>query len=428
VKAAATDHTGVGSVTIQYKAAASDWHDLCTSRTVPYSCTWDTTKVADGDYQLRATAVDTLGYSGASSILQASVDNSAPTVAAVTVPATITTTAMISATVTDSGSGVQQVQIQSKAPDPSDWSTVCTTTRSGSTYSCNFTPSATIYAAYKFRAVATDMAGNKTISAESASQVDTVTISGTMSDPGSLIGGVKTLTATGVHSNATISSVVFWARTSSAGAWKSLCTAAGSDGSYTCPWNSAGFADGNCDFKVAVTAGGKTQDSAIVSSTLDHVLPAGADVQTESGTAFVLTYTKEIQPGSIVSGWSGSGGKPVNLTLRDGNLLGSGGGADEIQFTDANLGKINLQTDVIKDRMTATLSATIKLGRGTWAGQTVSVVTVAFTDVSNGDFNFHSASKANMVWTPSSAAKGLNTNLAVSANPVTESGTLDKDF
>jgi hypothetical protein len=351
-----------------------------------------------------------------------------PPVVAFTVPATITGTTSISATATDTGSGVKQVVIEYAPEASSTWTTLCTDT--AAPYTCRFTPPAATYAAYKFHAVATDIAGNQTPPVEALTQVDTVTITGTMSNPGAVVVGTKTLTATGVSSNATISSVVFWARTSSTGgAWTDLCTATWSGGSYGCPWNSANLPDGNYDFKVAVIAGGKTQDSAIVSSRLDNV-PAGGDIQAGSGYALVLTYTKLIQPGSIVSGWSGSGGKPVELTLRDGNLVGSGSDADQLAFTDANLGKVNLNANVINPGKTAKLTATITMTTGTWAGQTVSVVSVAFTGASEGmgDLNLTGGTPANMVWTPSSLAKGLNTNLAVSASPVTETGPKDKDF
>ncbi len=63
VSATASDTgSGVARVVVQYAAAGSStWTSLCTDQTTPYSCTWDTLTVADGDYQLRAIATDNVG-------------------------------------------------------------------------------------------------------------------------------------------------------------------------------------------------------------------------------------------------------------------------------------------------------------------------------------------------------------------------------
>ena len=60
VSAPASDTgSGVAQVVVQYAAAGSStWTTLCTDTTSPYSCTWDTLTVLDGDYQLRAIATE----------------------------------------------------------------------------------------------------------------------------------------------------------------------------------------------------------------------------------------------------------------------------------------------------------------------------------------------------------------------------------
>jgi hypothetical protein len=59
VNATASSTAGVASVRIQRAlVGSSTWTDICTDTTAPYSCTWNTTTVADGDYQLRAILLD----------------------------------------------------------------------------------------------------------------------------------------------------------------------------------------------------------------------------------------------------------------------------------------------------------------------------------------------------------------------------------
>ena len=76
--ATATDPAGVASVTIQRKSGAN-WTTICTDSSAPYTCTWNTGLHADGTYELRATALDTLGRGSTSASVSARVDNTAPT-------------------------------------------------------------------------------------------------------------------------------------------------------------------------------------------------------------------------------------------------------------------------------------------------------------------------------------------------------------
>jgi hypothetical protein len=58
LNAAAHAYSGVTSVRIQYApSGGTAWTDVCTVTIKPYSCPWDTTKVTDGLYDLRAVMV-----------------------------------------------------------------------------------------------------------------------------------------------------------------------------------------------------------------------------------------------------------------------------------------------------------------------------------------------------------------------------------
>ena len=82
VNATATDATGVAAagVSIQYSlAGANSWTTICTDTSAPYSCSWNSAGRADGAYDLRATAQDTIGNQGTSSLGSAYVNNNGPT-------------------------------------------------------------------------------------------------------------------------------------------------------------------------------------------------------------------------------------------------------------------------------------------------------------------------------------------------------------
>jgi chitinase len=80
--AAATDAAGVQSVTFQYLAGAT-WITICTDTTPSYTCSGDTTLVADGTYQVRVISTDTLGHQSTSANTTLVVDNTHPTAASV---------------------------------------------------------------------------------------------------------------------------------------------------------------------------------------------------------------------------------------------------------------------------------------------------------------------------------------------------------
>jgi hypothetical protein len=76
LSATAADPAGVTSVRFERRSGAT-WTAICT--TASSACAWDTTKLADGTYDLRAVATDALGHSTTSAVVAArAVDNTAP--------------------------------------------------------------------------------------------------------------------------------------------------------------------------------------------------------------------------------------------------------------------------------------------------------------------------------------------------------------
>ena len=78
---AADAGSGVASWTAQYRTSPSGtWTDICADPTSSYGCSWNTTAVTDGTYDLRAVVRDQAGSTTASTVISAvRIDNTAPT-------------------------------------------------------------------------------------------------------------------------------------------------------------------------------------------------------------------------------------------------------------------------------------------------------------------------------------------------------------
>ncbi|MGH2946544.1 MAG: Ig-like domain-containing protein [Solirubrobacteraceae bacterium] len=76
--ATASDLSGMQSVVFERRPVdGGTWTAICTDSTSAYSCAFDTTVVVDGDYELRARALDTLGNQSTAT-RTTRVDNTAP--------------------------------------------------------------------------------------------------------------------------------------------------------------------------------------------------------------------------------------------------------------------------------------------------------------------------------------------------------------
>src|SRR5690606_8365987 len=62
LSATPTSTGGVIYVRLQHApSGTSDWRTVCEVTAAPWSCSWDTTTVADGSYDVRAQVLDTAG-------------------------------------------------------------------------------------------------------------------------------------------------------------------------------------------------------------------------------------------------------------------------------------------------------------------------------------------------------------------------------
>lgn len=433
--------TSTYTVRVEYSlAGANKWNKtICSNLSTPYSCSWNSTGFANDYYDLRSVAVSggTTTYSAV--ITDVLVDNLAPTVTMNDPGTPLSGTRTFTATASDEHSGVAQVLIQYARSGTSTWNTLCTVATAP--YSCLFDTTALANDIYSFRAIATDAAGTSTTSATVANRVIDNTVSSvSVVDPGDYLTGIVPLNAA-ANSNAGVTNVKIQAAPAGTTAWTTECTLTVAP--YTCNWDSRTVADGLYDFRAVLTDGnaGQTLSSTIASRRVDNSPLRGTDIQTvngsstagklQTGDSMSYTYSQQVNPATVSPGWTGTP-LAVTLRLRDGNLLGPGSTGDtiDIQRTSStvNLGPVNLQQDYAKPGRTTTFNATMTATTVTVNGVPGTVITVTLGSIASGANSLHTVTTAStMIWNPTATVTNLSGSPSSTA-PVTETGTLDRDF
>jgi len=165
--------------------------------------------------------------------------------------------------------------------------------------------------------------------------------------------------------------------------------------------------------------------------TVDNTPPAGSDVQTanggripgrpEQGDTVTFTYTEQIDPDSILSGWTGAS---TNVVVRIND--GSGPANDSLQVWNASngsqlpLGQVDLgRKDYVGSNRTFGASGTASAMVQTGATITITLGTASGAGTTGAS--------GTMSWTPSNSAYDRARN-ACSTAVVTESGGADLEF
>ncbi len=429
---AADDRSGIASVQVQVRAAgASTWSTICTTTTSPYSCSWNTTALADGTYDLRAIATDKADYTATSAEVRTTVTNTA-TIALADPGAKVSGTVNLQATIA-SGTG-WNVRFERAPLGTTTWTSICTNVTSP--YTCSWATTSTPYGRYDLRAVAT--LGSTTITSPVVPDtlVDNTVRSITLADPGSFLEGSVNLTANAT-STATIASVVFQRSSAGAGTWTTICSDATAP--WACAWGTTGVSDGSYDLRAVLTdANGNTATSNVVAGRkVDNVttplkaldvqtITAGNPNRVDAGDKILLTYSRRVDLTTITPGWDGSA-LPMTVTLVR-NFLST----DDLAFTRSgstlNLGSV--QTDnnyaallgLVNPRFDATMTATTE----TVNGVPRTVVTVEIGNLAAGSVRTVSRDTT-LTWFPSTQVVGVN-GAHVPAASAVESGPSDKDF
>ncbi len=420
--------SGVASVQYQYKpSSVSTWTTACSSSSLPFSCSFDTSSLTDGLYDFQAIATDRVGRTGTSAaVTSRRVDNTAPSSVALGVlPSPLQNSVPMTATATDAGSGIADVTFQYAPTGTTTWTNACTD--ASSPYTCSLATAGLADGVYDLRARATDNTGNTLSSAIQTRTIDNNGPTMTLPSPaaGATVRGTINVDATATDISG-VTSVAVQYRIVGAATWTTLCTDLTSPNS--CPLNTTTLTSG-ASYEIRLIGTDtllKTTTTTPITVTVDNVAPTAVDIQAvnggtantmDAGDALTFTYSEAILPTSLLSGWTGSA---TAVTVRVNNA----GANDTLEVYDgANTTKVNLTAaamalsrDVVSSN--ATFSATMQ--------RTGNAIIVTLGALTSGTTK-SGVKKGTMTWAPSTAATDLAGN-AASGTAVTEGGANDRDF
>jgi len=191
---------------------------------------------------------------------------------------------------------------------------------------------------------------------------------------------------------------------------------------------------GSKTFTITATdvAGNAIATPASVTATVDNTGPSGTDVQTanhgstsgkaEAADTITLTRSEQLDPNSILAGWTGAS---QNIVVR----ITNSGANDIVTFwnsantTQLPLGSINLGgAGYVSTNATVTFGAT-----GTASTMLQSGATLTITLGTPSGTTKTVTAKTGMIWTPSTTPTDLAGN-ASSGTAVSESGSSDVEF
>jgi Bacterial Ig domain len=420
--------SGLASLAIDYRLADSGgaWTNVCTGATSPRSCVLNSGLLADGSYELRARATDAAGNVDDSALTRLA-DNTAPSSATLANPgASLSGNVALTGTAADAGSGVAAWTVQYRTSGGGTWTDACSDT--AAPYGCTWATAGVADGLYDLRAVARDGAGNTTTSAiVSSVRVDNVAPTVALADPGTPITNTVTLSATASDGGG-IASVVFERAPAGGSTWTTICT--DTVAPYSCDFDTTAIAEVGYDLRARATDNaGRTATSVVAGRVVNHA-PYATDVQAtnggltagrlESGDVLRLTYSEAMAPGSILSGWTGAA-QAIRVDVTDGGTV------DTMDFRNsAGTTRLNLTNSAADLSLGANFvnSAAVLNATMSMSG---SVVTITLGSLSSGAVRIAAAAAANMTWRPSSLSTDL-AGIPALTTPVTEPGTIDRDF
>lgn len=359
-----------------------------------------------------------------------------PTVALGAVAGTVSGTVGLTATAADDRGTVASVVVQRAAVGTTTWTTICT--RTAAPYTCSWDTTGLPDGGQALRAVATDDSGYTATSATVLTTVDNATASVRITSPvsGTTLGATTTVTAEAA-SNRTVDSVALQYRLAGAASWTGLCL--DTVAPYSCTWDSGLVAAGSYELRAVMTyAGTRTLTSATVTATVSGTV-RGSDVQVTDvltpgmpamGDVITLTYSGVVAPGSLKTGWDGTGSTPLSIDFHGQNVLGNPitASRDWAAFVGANLGHLSFEQNYVQPQATVRFAASMTRSTQTVGGVPVTVVTVTLGLPTSGAMNLKSGtSAASISWAPSASATST-TGSPVVTTTVVEKGVLDRDF
>jgi len=275
--ATASDAEGaVSRVVFEYRRADTGaWTSICERTAGPYVCTWNTIGL-EGSYEVRARATDQAGNSSTSPVRRFTFDRTAPSISMTDPGSPLSGTRTLTAIASDDSSGVATVGFRYRPWGTSTWQDACAAqpaATDGDAWTCPFDTRALENGDYDFQAVATDRSGNSAESTVARRQVRNSGPTVTVTDPGSVLYGSRTITAVAT-SGVGISSVELQYAPTGSTAWKLLGTTTSAP--YAVAWATTSVPDGEYDVRAIATdsAGNRTTSAAVTRRVVDNAGPS----------------------------------------------------------------------------------------------------------------------------------------------------------
>lgn len=320
VSATASDTgSGVKDVVVQYAAVGSStWTTLCTDASTPYSCTWDTAGVADGDYQLRAIATDNVGKTTTSAVATTKVANPAA-VDLATINDVVRGTVGLSATVTGQGSRTLSSTFQVRVSGTTQWSNVSTacSNLTGSTPSCSWTTTgAEVYDVRVQTVVGSGGAATTVTDEQLDVTVDNIAPTVTVATPSTTtMSGTVQVTATPLDDDSGVAQVELSYKRATASTWTTLCTVQAEP--YRCALDTTKL-DNGFDYDLRATAtdvAGNVTTSTAIRRRVDNGLASITITSPVTGDQVTGTRT-------ITTDYATPLGQPASSVLIEARLVG----------------------------------------------------------------------------------------------------------
>ncbi|HEY6962615.1 MAG TPA: invasin domain 3-containing protein [Gaiellaceae bacterium] len=255
---------GLATTRLEVAAAGSGVWSTVTS---PY----DTTSRSDGSYDFRVVAIDRAGNRTDSAARTTLVDNTPPATNVDTpvANADVRGTIGLSATSSDTGSGLGSTTFEISPHGAGTWSPVA----------ASFDTTAKPDGLYDVRSVATDNAGNQAASTPVQIRIDNTPPTATLGTLAQYVRGSIALDSTGTaDAGSGLASVAFQIVSHGGSGWSPV----------TSPFDTSSQADGSYDVRVhAVDNAGNTADSPVQTIVIDNTAPNNVTLDAPAAAAVV---------------------------------------------------------------------------------------------------------------------------------------------
>ncbi len=351
-------------------------------------------------------------------------DSTSPTAVTLNSPAALLRGSInLSGSASDAVSGVMQITFQYRQTAGSTWLTGCVA--AVAPFNCDFDTASTADGLYDFRALASDFSGNTAASAVVTSRlIDNTTPAATMADPGSHIRATVTLSGTSSDSGSGVIASTIEYRPVGGATWTTVCSSATTV--VNCNFNTTSVVEGDYELRATSTdAAGNVGYSAVWTPVrIDNTRPTAADVQTvnngtlgrpEAGDQVIYTFSEEIQPSTILTGFTGA---PMTVTVRLNNQANNDRLFiyDAANATAADIGHVRTGRNYVTANRTFSNSTMLMVGNTLTL--TLGSASGAVNTVTNN---------AKLRWRPGTVALDLAGNRMRNTAGV-ESGAADPNF